>query len=228
VFPKNFSELIVIKGYLGDMRIELKPESRLVKHRTYQINPQVKEKVKKEIYRMLIVLLIFPVDKAEWINPIMIQTNKGTYHIRVCVDYRSLNITCVHDPFPIAFSDEVLDKVTGTEAHSSRDGFSRYHQVQIVEEDKKNTIFTTEWGSFSYNFMPFKLNNPPMVFSQIMIKAFHDFIHNFLEVYLDNWTIYILLKENIELSRLMLDRLESYRFPLIYENAFFVYHLEII
>jgi hypothetical protein len=46
------------------MRIELNLESRSVKHRPYRLNPRVKEKVKKEIVRMLTVGLIFIVDKV--------------------------------------------------------------------------------------------------------------------------------------------------------------------
>jgi hypothetical protein len=44
------------------------------------------------------------------------------------------------------------------------------------------------------------------MFSRIVTATFCDFIHNFLKVYLDDWTMYILLKENIGLLRLMLDR----------------------
>jgi hypothetical protein len=62
---------------------------------------------------MLTVGMIFLVDEAEWIGPIVIQNKKGTEDIRVCVDYRSLNSACVHNPFPTPFSDEVLDQVVG-------------------------------------------------------------------------------------------------------------------
>jgi hypothetical protein len=78
---------------------------------------------------MLTTGLIFPVDKDEWISYIMIQTKKGTDDIRVCVDYKSLNASCVHDPFPTPFSNEVLDQVAINEAYSFTDGFSGYHQV---------------------------------------------------------------------------------------------------
>ena len=37
-----------------------------------------------------------------------------------------------------------------------------------------------------YNIIPFELNNAPMILSQIMIQAFKDFIHDFLEVHLDD------------------------------------------
>jgi hypothetical protein len=83
------------------------------------------------------------------------------------VDYKSLNSACVHDPFPTPFSDEVLDQVAGNEAYSFTDGFSGYHQVRIVEEDKKKTTFTTEWGYFAYNVMPFGLKNALLFFPEL-------------------------------------------------------------
>jgi hypothetical protein len=109
----------------------------------------------------------------------------------------------------------------GREAYSFTDGFFGYHQVRIAEEDKKKTTFTTEWGSFSYNVMPFGLKNAPTVFSRIMISAFHDFIHKFLEVYLDDWMVYSLLKEHIGLLRLMLDRCHQLQISLNLKKCIF-------
>jgi len=46
-------ELKGIKGDIGEMKIVLKPDANPVKHRPYRLNPRVKEKVKKEIEKML-------------------------------------------------------------------------------------------------------------------------------------------------------------------------------
>lgn len=137
---------------------------------------------------MLKAGLIFLVKEAEWISTIVIQSKKEKLKIRVCVDYRSLNNACIHDPFPIPFSDEVLDNV----AYSFTDGFSGYYRVRIAEEDKRKTNFTTERGSFAYHVMPFGLKNAPAVFSRIVIATFREYIHKFLEVYRDDWkfTVY--------------------------------------
>jgi hypothetical protein len=81
------------------------------------------------------------------------------------VECISLNSACVHDPFPTPFSDEVLDQVAGKEYYSFTDILLGYHQVRIEEEDKNNTTFITEWGSFAYNVMPFCLKNSPAFFS---------------------------------------------------------------
>jgi hypothetical protein len=54
--------------------------------------------------------------------------------------------------------------------------------------------------------MPFGLKNAPAFFSRIVIEYFREFIHKFIEVYMDDWTIYSLLKEHVALLRLMFDR----------------------
>ena len=118
---------------MGEMCVVLKPDARPAKHRPYHLNRRVKEKVKAEIDKMLKAGLIFPFEEAEWVSPIVIQSKKEKSEIRVCVDYKSLNNACIHDPFPTPFSDEILKNVVGNEAYSFTDGFSGYHQVRIEE-----------------------------------------------------------------------------------------------
>lgn len=43
-----------------------------------------------------------------------------------------------------------------------------------------------EWGSYAYKIMPFQLKNVLAVFSRIVIATFRDYIHKFLEVYMDD------------------------------------------
>ena len=68
--------------------------------------------MKIELDRMLEVGIIEPVEESEWINPMVVQDNK-TCEIKICVDLRNLNDSCLHDPFPIPFTYEVLDNVGG-------------------------------------------------------------------------------------------------------------------
>ena len=92
--------------------------------------------------------------------------------IRICVDLRKLNNTCVHDPFPTPFTDEVLDNVGAQEEYSFIDGFYGYHQIKIASEDRSKTTFTTEWGCFQYIVMPFGLKNAHAIFSCIVVAEF--------------------------------------------------------
>jgi hypothetical protein len=53
LFPTRFTDMKVIKGPMGEMRIPLKPNERPVKQRPYRLNPKYKEKVYIELDRML-------------------------------------------------------------------------------------------------------------------------------------------------------------------------------
>ena len=76
LLPKWFTELKGIHGYLGEMKIVLKPNSNLDKHQWYRLNPRVKQKVKKEIDLMLSTCLIFLADELDQMSLDIIQRKK--------------------------------------------------------------------------------------------------------------------------------------------------------
>ena len=69
--------------------------------------------------------------------------------------------------------------------------------------------------------MPFGLKNVPAMFSRVVISAFKEFIHKFLEVYFDYWTIFGLLKDHIASLRLMLDKCRQHQISLNLKNCIF-------
>jgi hypothetical protein len=54
--------------------------------------------------------------------------------------------------------------------------------------------------------MPFGLMNSPSIFSRVVVEAFKEFFHKFLEAYIYDWIVFSLLKNHIECLRLMLDK----------------------
>jgi hypothetical protein len=143
LFPTKFTDMKVSKGPIGEMKIPLKENARLVKKRPYKLNPKYKHKVKTELDRMLEAVIIEPVEESEWIIPMVVQ-DKKIGEIIIYVYLRKLNDACLHDPFPTPFTDEVLDNIGGQEVYSFTDGFSGYHQIIIAKEDKHKTTFATE------------------------------------------------------------------------------------
>eukprot|EP00253_Pinus_taeda_P011987 PITA_11987 len=130
---------------------------------------------------MLTKGIIEPVEESDWVSPMVVEEKKQKDEIRICMDLRKLNDACVHDPFPTLFTGEVLDNVGGQEAYSFTDGFFRYHQIKIMLEDRSKTTFTTKWGYFQYIVMSFRLKNAFVIFSRVVVAAFKEFIHKFLE-----------------------------------------------
>jgi len=104
----------------------------------------------------------------------------------------------MHDPFPIPFTDEVLEGVGGQEMYLFRYGFFGYYKIQITKEDQHKMTFVTEWGCFQYTVMPFGLKNVPVIFSWVVVTAFKYFIQKFLQVYMDDWIVYGLIKDHLE------------------------------
>jgi len=132
-----------IEGEIGEMKIPLKSEARLVRKRSYKLNPMYKNKLKVEIDQMLEAGIIEPIEESKWISPMVVQ-EKEHGGISIFVDLRKLNDAFLHDPFSTPFTDEVLENVGGQEAHSFTDGFSSYHQIKIAPEDRYKTTFAIE------------------------------------------------------------------------------------
>jgi hypothetical protein len=69
--------------------------------------------------------------------------------------------------------------------------------------------------------MPIGMKNAPTIFSRVAIAYFKKFIHQFLEVYLDGWTIYCLLKDHVEVLRIMLERYKQFQISLNIKKCIF-------
>lgn len=125
------------------------------------MNPKYSLMVNEELDRLLDAGFIYPVLNSEWVFPMVIVPKKagldGKSKIRVCQDFRKLNEATKKDHYPIPFTDMVLDTVAGCEIYSFLDGYSRYNQIWIRQEDQLKTTLTTEWGVFAFRRMPFGL-----------------------------------------------------------------------
>jgi hypothetical protein len=69
--------------------------------------------------------------------------------------------------------------------------------------------------------MSFGLNNFPTIFSRVVVEAFKESLHKFIEPYFDDWTIFSLLKNHIERLRLMLEKCRQCRIALNLKKCIF-------
>lgn len=61
-----------------------------------------------------------------------------------------------------------------------------------------------EWGCFQYTIMLFGLKNVPTIFLRIIVAPFKEYIHKFLEVNMDDWTVFRLVKHHVANLHLIL------------------------
>ena len=77
------------------------------------------------------------------------------------------------------------------------DGFSGYNEIAMHLDDREKTTFTTPWGTFMYDKMPFGLMNVGATFQRNMDIAFVEEKEKFAVIYLDDITYFHNLMKNI-------------------------------
>jgi hypothetical protein len=88
--------------------------------------------------------------------------------LRMCVDYRSLNVVTVKNKYLLPRIDLMFDQLIGAQVFSKIDLRSSYHQIKICEEDIPKTAFSTRYGNYEYLVMSFGLTNAPAHFIYLM------------------------------------------------------------
>jgi hypothetical protein len=66
--------------------------------------------------------------------------------MRMCIDYRNLNVVTVKNKYPLPRIDDLLDQLKNSKFFSKIDLRSRYHQMKIQSEDIPKTAFVTRYG----------------------------------------------------------------------------------
>jgi len=75
---------------------------------------------------LLVVSFIEPIEEATWPSPIVVMLKKYG-KLRICVDFRKLNVNTKKNPYPLTFIDKVINIIDGHEVYTFLDGFIGYH-----------------------------------------------------------------------------------------------------
>ncbi|GKV30040.1 hypothetical protein SLEP1_g38905 [Rubroshorea leprosula] len=117
-------------------------------------------------------------------NEIVIKNGK----LRVCIDFRNLNLVTPKDEDPMPVANLLVDGVAYHRILSFMDGHSGYNQIFIAKEDTSKMAFHCPGniGTYEWVVMPFGLKNAGVTYQQAMNAIFHDMIGRFMEIYIDD------------------------------------------
>ena len=133
--------------------------------------------------------IIMPLWFSNWVaNIVSVQKKNGK--IKICVYFCNSKWCSLKDNYPLPKMDHILQKVVGSKRLSMIDGFSGYNQISVDKQDREKTTFTTPWGTFMYNKMPFSLMNASAKFQRKMDISFVGEKDRFVVIYLDDITIF--------------------------------------
>ena len=106
-----------------------------------------------------------------------------------CVDYRKLTQVSKFDAYPMLRVEEVLESVGAAKFISKLELAKVYWQIPITKDSQEKTAFTTPFGLFEFQVMPFGLNNAPATFQRMMNEVLQD-CQEFCRVYIDDVAVY--------------------------------------
>ena len=111
------------------------------------MNPNYANIVKQDIDKIISSKFCGTSGQCNMAAPIVVVPKKNG-KLRICVDFKKLNVATKKDPYTISFTDFILDTVARHEIYSFLDGYSGYHQIKIAPEDRFKTAFVADWGAF--------------------------------------------------------------------------------
>ena len=95
----------------------------------------------------------------------------GKENWRLVVDFRQLNKKIVNDKFPLTRLEDVLDRLGRAKYFSTLDMTSSFHQINLSEELRHLTAFSTSNGHYQFERLPFGLKISSNSFQRMLTIA---------------------------------------------------------
>ena len=189
-------------------RIELEIEFPF-KQKTRRIPPGMYDEVRNHLQQLLSSGIIRK-SKSPWSSNVVLCRKKDG-KLRMCVDYRQLNLRTIRDSYALPKIDEILEALQGNRFFTALDMKSGYHQISVQEEHKQRTAFTVgPLGFYEYNRMPFGLVNAPATYQRLMEDCFDGLNLQICYIYLDDLIIFSkTFEEHIDRLRQVFDRIRQ-------------------
>ena len=183
------------------------------KQRARPIHPQDLEAVRRHL-RELLAAGVIRESSSPFSSPIVV-VRKRNNDIRLCIDYRRLNLQTVKDAYALPNLEETFSALTGSKWFTVLDLKSGYYQIEMQEADKAKTAFVTPLGFWEFNRMPQGITNAPSTFQRLMEKCMGGLHLKEVLVFLDDLIVFSSTLEEHE-TRLMnvLTRLKEYGLKL--------------
>ncbi|XP_050211341.1 uncharacterized protein LOC126661533 [Mercurialis annua] len=187
-FAWSYDEMPGLDPDIAEHKLPLKSGFRPFRQPPRRMSKEVDTLIQDEIKRLEDAKFIREAQYTEWLSNI-VPVMKKNGKLRVCVDFRNLNLATPKDEYPMPVADMLIDRAAGHTILSFLDAHSGYNQVPISKEDISKTAFRCPGpiGAYEWVVMPFGLKNAGVTYQRAMNKMFRGL--DCLEVYIDDVVI---------------------------------------
>jgi len=151
--------------------IRFEPGAEPINARPYRLPESQKQEVQRQVEELKRGGIITE-SNSPWNSPLLVVPKKadatGEKHWRLVTDYQKLNEKTVSDAYPLPDVTEILDQLGQSRYFSCIDMVMGYHQIEVAEQDRAKTAFSTKEGHWEYIRLPFGLKTVPATFQRMM------------------------------------------------------------
>lgn len=121
------------------------------------------------------------------------------------MDYRALNENVVGDTYPLQNITNILGRLGGAQDFTMLDLASGFCQIEFEPADPHKTDFSTLFGLYEFNRMPFRLKSASAIFQRMMDLDLSGLQVVQMVIYMDDIVIYIKIIEehNQKINKLL-------------------------
>lgn len=176
-------------GYADGLQMSIELNDQVPVHSSYMAVPKPLLQEVKDYVNNLLNKQWIRKSTSQYTSPVVcVRKKDGT--LRLCVDYRRLNAKTIPNQHPIPRVQDALDSLGDSKWFSLLDQSKAYHQGFIQEKCRKYTAFSTPWGQFEWNRIPFGLTGAPGVYQAYMNETLEGLRDTFCLPYLDDILFY--------------------------------------
>ena len=160
-------------GKMKDLKVKLDVDKnvRPVAQKHRRVPFHLRDKLEAELQRLEAANVIERVESAtDWVSPIVIAPKKDSTDMRMCVDMVEPNRAIKRIRHVIPTVDELRHDVNGEKVFYKLDLNHGFHQLELDEDSRDITTFSTHVGLFRYCCLNFGYNSAPEIFHEELRK----------------------------------------------------------
>jgi hypothetical protein len=179
--------------------------------RTRVMTSEREEELKRQVRQLVSFGALTSVHCTYYSHALLVKKPTGAF--RFCIDFRNLNDATESFSWPIPNITGVLRNIGRKRAKifGTMDLTHGYHQFPLHPDSWIYTSFITPEGTYMWKRVVMGMKGAGSYFQQIMMEeVFPDFLHDFVEIYLDDLLIYAETEEEfLEYLRRIFTRLRE-------------------
>ena len=173
----EFDEVFHGVGKLTDVQVHLHIDENVkpVVQPTRRIPFALRQKVEQEIVRLQENDIIEPAQGPTlWVSPIVaFPKPNNPDKLRLCVDMRQANTAILRERHPQPTIEDLLNDLNGARYFSKLDLTAAYHQLELDEQSRYITTFTTHKGLVQYKRLNFGTSSASEIFQSTIQSVFN-------------------------------------------------------